>query len=75
MNRFVVVLLVLAGCKKPADEPANPALTGSRVSMNKVIKGEAGVGSLGTKLVGGLGIDLRATSEAALKQLRRALKD
>ncbi len=65
MRVLCVALAVLAaGCKgksKNAEETAG-GVSGSRVSMNKVIAGEAGVGSLGVKRVGGIGIDLRATS-------------
>ncbi|MBS1148542.1 MAG: aglU [Myxococcaceae bacterium] len=59
----VAVAVLAVGCKnKSADEPAG-GVSGSRVSLNKVMKGEAGVGSLGVKRVGGIGIDLRATAD------------
>jgi hypothetical protein len=63
VKRALFLVLLVAGCKKPTGEPPKPELTGSRVSLDKVMKGEAGVGSLGTKRVGGLGIDLRATKD------------
>ena len=61
--KFVLVLAMgLVGCKGKGAEGAG-GVSGSRVSLNKVMKGEAGVGSVGVKRVGGIGIDLRATSD------------
>lgn len=60
---IAVAVLVLAGCKNKGAEDPKIEISGSRVSLNKVMRGEAGVGSLGVKLVGGIGIDLRATSD------------
>lgn len=71
MKRWIVCAAVLAlACKgKPKDDaatgpsaPLRTGLTGSRVMMNKVMQGEAGVGGVGVKLADGLGIDLRATA-------------
>lgn len=52
--------VVCAGCKS---EGTPAGTTGANVSLQKVMKGQAGVGSVGTKLAGGIGIDLRATSD------------
>ncbi len=60
---IAVAMLVVAGCKGKGNEEPRVEISGSRVSLNKVMKGEAGVGSLGVKLVGGIGIDLRSTSD------------
>jgi dipeptidyl aminopeptidase/acylaminoacyl peptidase len=55
------LVALTAGCKgKPKVEEPSGGLTGSRVTMNKVIQGEAGVGGVGIKVSEGLGIDLRA---------------
>jgi dipeptidyl aminopeptidase/acylaminoacyl peptidase len=60
---FVCVALVLFGCKGKAKEEPSGGLTGSRVMLNKVMQGEAGVGGVGVRLADGLGIDLRTTSD------------
>ncbi len=63
--RFVwvgAVVVSIVGCNgKGCDAPV--PVTGTRISLNQVIKGHAGVGSVGVKRAGGAGIDLRATPD------------
>jgi Tol biopolymer transport system component len=57
---FVAAALLVSGCKGKGSEET---VGGVSVSLNKVMKGEAGVGGVGVKRASGIGIDLRTTSD------------
>lgn len=66
LSRLILFAALFAvGCsKKPAESAdSKGGVTGSRIEMKRMLKGEAGVGNVGKKISDGIAIDLRATSD------------